>query len=116
MELSEQEMRTFDLGQDRDIISIDMQLTMEIVTPLLYILHLLKCFSIALLFFYCSSLVSSAFALKFVTIFLPMALDWQQFSGHQCKVNIKNQTKVNGRNRKSDGLECSVSRPHCGKC
>lgn len=51
MELSEQEMRTFDLGQDRDIISIDMQLTMEIVTPLLYILHLLKCFSIALLFF-----------------------------------------------------------------
>lgn len=81
-----------------------------------YILHLLKCFSIALLFFYCSSLVSSAFALKFVTIFLPMALDWQQFSGHQCKVNIKNQTKVNGRNCKSDGLECSVSRPHCGKC
>lgn len=35
MELSEQEMRTFDLGQDRDIISIDMQLTMAIVTPLL---------------------------------------------------------------------------------
>ena len=81
-----------------------------------YILHLLKCFSIAsLFFFYHSSHVSSAFALKFVTIFLPMALDWQWLSGHQCKVNIKNQTKVNRRICKSDGLDCSISWPHCGK-
>lgn len=76
-----------------------------------YILHLLKCFSIALLF-YCSSLVSSAFAL--LPFFCPW-LNWQQFSGHHCKVNIKNQTKVNGRNRKSDGLECNFSWQHCGK-